>query len=438
MKRIHHLPAALLRDHARPRTAPAPTAPAIEARLSELIQPATYAAVTLYQQQGLRARVLTLPIMVALVLAMIWRQIPSASMLVREIARTSLLWAPPLRVTQQALSARLRALPADLFATVVQDLLPQLHARGQARQRPLPPPLAAALTHYARVWALDCTTLEALFRKVGLLRDAPTPPLGGRLLAILDVVTKLPCHLWWDPEPTRNEKSFLPQAQAVLGAGTLLLLDRGFYAFAFFDWLTEQACAFITRQRGGHTVVQVLQVLTATPALRDRIVRLGQRKNPCRAPLRLIEINVGGQWHGYLTNELDPTRLPVPLVLALYGQRWRIEEAFLQVKRLLGLAYLWTGAANGLLLQLWATWLLYAVLLDLCDAIAEELDLPLERISIEMVYRSLYFFVGAYHRGEATELIPYLAHQTDLGIVKRRRNSRAGPTLDSIPLPLKL
>src|SRR5688572_24572547 len=117
MKRIHHLPAALLRDHARPRTAPAPTAPAIEARLSELIQPATYAAVTLYQQQGLRARVLTLPIMVALVLAMIWRQIPSASMLVREIARTSLLWAPPLRVTQQALSARLRALPADLFAT---------------------------------------------------------------------------------------------------------------------------------------------------------------------------------------------------------------------------------------------------------------------------------------------------------------------------------
>jgi hypothetical protein len=438
MKRIHHLPPAVLRDHARPRTAPAPTAPAIDARLRELIQPATYAAAILYQQRGLRARVLTLPIMVALVLTMIWRQIPSASLLVREIARTSLLWAPPLRITQQALSARLRALPADLFATVVHDLLPHLHARGQARQRPLPPPLAAALTHYARVWAVDCTTLEALFRKVGLLRAAPTPPLGGRVLAILDVVTKLPCHLWWDPEPTRNEKCFLPQVQAVLGAGTLLLLDRGFYAFAFFDWLTEQACTFITRQRGGHTVVQVQQVLTETPALRDRIVRLGQRKNPCRAPLRLIEVCVGGRWHGYLTNELDPTRLPVPLVLALYGQRWRIEEAFLQVKRLLGLAYLWTGAANGLALQVWATWLLYAVLLDLCDAIAEELDLPLERISIEMVYRSLYFFVGAYQRGEASDPVAYLARQADLGIVKRRRKSRASQTLDGTPVPLKL
>ncbi len=43
------------------------------------------------------------------------------------------------------------------------------------------------------------------------------------------------------------------------------------------------------------------------------------------------------------------------------------------VKRLLGLAYFWVGSANGVQFQLWATWLLYAVLVDLTDAVAEEL-----------------------------------------------------------------
>jgi hypothetical protein len=84
---------------------------------------------------------------------------------------------------------------------------------------------------------------------------------------------------------------------------------------------------------------------------------------------------------------------------------------------LLGLAYLWTGAANGIQLQVWATWLLYAVLVDIADAVAEHCGLPLERISLEMVYRGLYFFVGAYQRGEATDPVTYLATQTDLGIV---------------------
>ena len=44
--------------------------------------------------------------------------------------------------------------------------------------------------------------------------------------------------------------------------------------------------------------------------------------------------------------------------MALYRQRWRIEDAYAIVKRLLGLAYFWCGAQNAVELQLWATWLL--------------------------------------------------------------------------------
>ena len=48
------------------------------------------------------------------------------------------------------------------------------------------------------------------------------------------------------------------------------------------------------------------------------------------------------------------------------------------MKRLLGLSYLWTGSVNGIKLQIWATWLFYAVLMDLGDAVADELALPVE------------------------------------------------------------
>ena len=73
--------------------------------------------------------------------------------------------------------------------------------------------------------------------------------------------------------------------------------------------------------------------------------------------------------------------MPVGYAVALYWQRWRIEDAYAIVKRLLGLAYFWAGGENGIQLQLWATWLLYAMLVDLTDAVAAELNRPVADLS---------------------------------------------------------
>jgi hypothetical protein len=53
--------------------------------------------------------------------------------------------------------------------------------------------------------------------------------------------------------------------------------------------------------------------------------------------VRLIEPQVGGHWFRYLTNVLDPQRLPAEYVAELYGQRWRIEDAFADEAKLLGI-----------------------------------------------------------------------------------------------------
>jgi hypothetical protein len=99
-----------------------------------------------------------------------------------------------------------------------------------------------------------------------------------------------------------------------------------------------------------------------------------------------------------------------------------IEDAFNLVKRLLGLAYFWCGSQNGVQIQVWGTWLLYAVLIDLVDAVAEKLKQPFSAVSVEMVFRGLYHYAQAYQQDQTLEVVEYLASKAkDLGILKRKR-----------------
>ena len=418
-------PVVLKRDHARPRTPPAPTSAAMEAHLAELVQPAVFAQQDAYRRLGLRDRVLALPAVVAIVLTIVWRQVPAVREAAKLLAREGVLWTPAVRVSQQALSLRLRSLPESLFAGIWTGLAPTLQARAAARTRPLPPVVARVRRHYPRIWAIDGSTLEELFKKVGLLRPEAGKVLGGTIAAVLDVATKLPVHVWLDPDPVGNDLRFLDRIKGVLEPGTLLVLDAAYWAFPWFDWLTEHGVGFVVRARTVRAE-RVVRVLHESASVRDRVVKLGlYRSNPCAHLVRVVEVKVGKGWRPYLTNVLDPAVLSVADVVEIYDRRWKIEEAFLVTKRLLGLSYLWSGAYNAIAVQVWASWLLYAVLVDLSDAIAEELGQPLDAMSLEMTFRGLYHYTSAYQRGEAgDDLVAWFAAQPDLDLVKRRRPAR--------------
>ena len=416
-------------DHVRRTHVPAPADTAITERLEYLVKPAVFAELAYYRQLGLRARILSLPVMVAVVLTLIWRRVPGVCTLTRMLNRERLLWTQPTKVSQPALSERFLTFPAELFERVLSRVLAALPARLAARTRPLPPLLHTLRPRFSACYAVDGTTLEALFRKLQTLREAPDAPLAGHLGVVCDLFTHLPAKLWWAEDPATNDKAFIPALLDWLGPDSLLVFDLGYFAFTFFDQLTTATCWFVTRLRE-KTSYTVECVLLERPHVRDRVVHLGKyRANPSTHPVRLIEVYLGGTWRCYVTNVLDPQRLSVVEVVALYDYRWRIETAFLLVKRLLDLAYLWVGSLNGVQLQVWATWLFYAVLIDLCDAVAEVLQLPLECISVEMVYRGLYHYVQAVADGYPGTAPEYLAAEAQgLGIVKRER-ARASPSI---------
>lgn len=201
-------------------------------------------------------------------------------------------------------------------------------------------------------------------------------------------------------------------------------MDAASWAFPWFDWLTDRGCGFVIRARAVRAE-RVARVLYASAAARDRVVKPGlHRSNPCAHPARVVEIKVNGAWRPYPTNVPDPAVLSAADAVDLCGRRWRIGEAFPVTKRLLGLGYPRSGASNAVAPQVWATWLLYAVLGDPSDAVAEEPGRPVDAVSLEMAFRGLDHFTGAFHRSEAADPVACLAARPDLGLVKRRRKDR--------------
>ena len=371
--------------------------------------------------------------MVAAVITLMWRQVPSVGELTRMLNREDLLWANAVRVSRQAVSERFLSFPYELFEQVFRALMPELTARWAQRQRPIPASVVYARQQFEQIWAADGSVLEALFRKLKSLQDCPAGQLAGKICTVIDLGSQLPVEVWFTEDAKAHDTQFLERLLTRATAKTLLILDRGFYDFTWWSRLIAQQTQFICAAKA-NLAYSVTQSLSLTPSLKDRLIQV-TLKTPDQTvlTLRLIEVRYSKGWYRYLTSVLDPEVLPPYVVIDLYARRWRIEEAFHLVKRLLGLAYLWTGSLNGIKLQIWATWLMYAVLVDLSDAVAEAVQLPVERISMEMVWRGLYHFNQAYNRGLATDPVAYLAapENRDLGVIKVIR--KPPKTLDLSP-----
>jgi len=252
-----------------------------------------------------------------------------------DVRATGIVVGKAVKVSQQALSQRFLSFPAELFEHVF--LLPQLQARWHQRQkRPLPVAVKYAHKHFD-IWIVDGSTLEALFRKLESLQDAPQGKLAGKLCTVIDL-TRLPVQVWFSHQScTRYE--FPGRFAQFHPASTLLILDRGFYDFGF--------CALNCQTSRFHYSDQIQCSVWSWANFEfrlhawDRLIcfKTGDKTNHCYGCASSKSAKVK---QCMVTSPQCSTSSST--VCRCWPLRTRrIEEAFNTAKRLLGLSYLWTG-----------------------------------------------------------------------------------------------
>ncbi len=215
------------------------------------------------------------------------------------------------------------------------------------------------------VIALDQVKLDQVARWLPALRGVPGGDdrrLPGAMGALFDLRRQQWRALEYHADVHQNEKVAARSLAEQLPSGSLILADLGYFGFAWFDWLTDHQYFWVSRLRQktcftlAHTGYHQGEVL-------DAIVFLGaHRADRMAHAVRLVQFTVGGTTFRYVTNVLDPSRLPMREIARLYARRWDIELAFNLIKTHLGLHLLWSAKTVVIHQQIWAVLIISQIL----------------------------------------------------------------------------
>ena len=281
------------------------------------------------------------------------------------------------------------------------------------------------------VLALDESVLDKVKRSVAWLREVPNGDsrlLPGRIAALFDVRLQQWVRVDVLLDATANCKRHARAMLAGLLKGTLLLFDRGYFAFPWLDELSEQGYYYISRTVG-KTRYPLQHVFIMTEEVFDALVSVGSYRADRAAHLtRLVRVRVQGTWYSYLTNVTDPTQLSVADIVRLYQRRWDIELALRLLKDPLGLRLVWSAKLGVIYQQVWACLLLCQLVLGLQVEIAARAEVAPFDVSVELLVRYSPALVARGH--DLIEAV--LTDGRAMGII--RPSTRLVAVVPTVPL----
>jgi hypothetical protein len=262
-------------------------------------------------------------------------------------------------------------------------------SEGKLRHLGLPEAPARSTLAYAnshRPWQLFETVFQGLLadcqKRLGVAKAGAKLGLPGKLLSLDATVIDL-CAAVFDWAQFRTTKGavklhllldhdgYLPSyavitegkvheiqvaRQLKLQRGTMLVFDRGYSDYAWFQQLSEEGVHFVTRLKDNATYLVVeRRPRSGEGVLADEIIVLEKqaRTNADTAPFlrRVRYLDEATQRElVFLTNHLE---LPASTIAAVYQERWQIELLFKALKQNLRVKTFVGTTANALKTQIW-------------------------------------------------------------------------------------
>jgi len=234
--------------------------------------------------------------------------------------------------------------PWELFETVFQQLLAQCQKRlGVAKA-------GSKLGLPGKLLSLDATVID-LCASVFDWAHFRTAKGAVKLHLLLDHDGYLPCYA----VITEGKVHEIQVARKLkLQRGAMLVFDRGYTDYGWFQQLTEEGVHFVTRLKDNATYIVVERRAAEGACVRaDEIIVLEKQAHSDTAPfLRRIRYwdEANQRELVFLTNHVD---LPAMTVAAVYKERWQIELLFKALKQNLRIKTFVGTTANALKTQIW-------------------------------------------------------------------------------------
>ncbi len=137
-------------------------------------------------------------------------------------------------------------------------------------------------------------------------------------------------------------------------AGTILVFDRGYVDYQWYQRLTNGGVFFVTRLRhdAHYQVLKELPVPKHRHILKDEIIALGSHHYRQTAPFRRVELWLEDRQEVLvlLSNHLG---FGSTTIAQIYRERWRIEVFFRYLKQNLRIKTFVGTSANALHIQIW-------------------------------------------------------------------------------------
>lgn len=341
-----------------------------------------------------RPRILPAMCLWAGLLVCVLRGFSSQLALWRLLSREGLWYYPRFAVSDQAIYNRLSEDGSQTMGWLFERVTGMLTER-------LTPLMDHHLAPFATdILAIDETTLDPVKKHLPAIRDIPTGDkrlLAGKLAGVFDVRRQVWRTVDYVAEATQNEKVLARELVARAAPGSLLLMDLGYFGFAWFDDLTDAGHFWISRLRSktsytvGHTYAQQGELF-------DGLIWLGKhRADRAKHAVRLVRVNHQGRTDAYITNVLDPTQLPAGALVQLYGRRWDIEMAVQLVKQHLKLGLLWSAKPTVIQQQVWAVLIIAQVLQALRFEVAQRVACDPFEVSMPLVVEYFPRWAAAGH-----------------------------------------
>lgn len=237
--------------------------------------------------------------------------------------------------------------PSDLYKALFYKLLTRCQALAPKNRFRLPKDVK-------KVYLLDATVISlclkvfpwATFRqKKGAIKVHVGLDTDGYLPEFVDAT-----------EGKRHELSWARALQ--LPKGSLIVFDRAFTDYAWYQTLMESGIFFVTRLKGNALV----DYFRKRPGRKARGVVQDQEigLKGIQGTLRLVQfIAEDGNTYRFVTNATD---LKADLIAALYKERWKIEIFFKCIKQNLKVKTFLGTSENAVLTQIWIALCVYLVL----------------------------------------------------------------------------